>query len=104
MHLFRACAFIAKPDGRSRTPLHELEQREVASAWRDTQRATEQAIGLIRSELGLVNMEILWSGALLVPLIVLCATTPARERDAQGMIAWLALATMLHRYSGASET
>jgi hypothetical protein len=65
MHLFRACSFIAMPDGRSRTPLHQLQQGDV--------QATEQAIGLIRSELGLVNMEILWSGALLVPLIVYVA-------------------------------
>lgn len=104
MHLFRACAFIARPDGRSRTPLHELEQSEVLRAWKLTQRATEQAIGLVRSELGLVNMEILWSGALLVPLIALCATTPARERDSRALVAWLALATLHHRYSGSSET
>jgi len=29
MHLFRACEFVAKPDGRNRTPLHELDRREV---------------------------------------------------------------------------
>ena len=104
MHLFRACASVARPDGRNRTPLHELEQREVLNAWKRTQGATEQAIGLIRSELGLVNMEILWSGALLVPLIVLCATTPPRERDSRALVGWLALATLLHRYSGSSET
>src|SRR5580704_17108952 len=40
MHLFRACAFVATPDGRSRTPLHELEQGEVLRAWKRTQRAT----------------------------------------------------------------
>lgn len=104
MHLFRACAFIAKPDGRDRTPLHELEQSEVLKAWKQTQRATEQAMGLVRSELGLVNMEILWSGSLLVPLIVLCATTPPRERDPRGLVAWLALAALLHRYSVSSES
>ena len=38
MHLFRACAFVAKPDGRNRTPLHALETREVLSAWKETQR------------------------------------------------------------------
>jgi hypothetical protein len=38
MHLFRACAFVAKPDGRNRTPLHELERREVLSAWKGTVR------------------------------------------------------------------
>lgn len=104
MHLFRACAFVAKPDGRNRTPLHELERSEVLSAWKHTQRGTELAIGLIRSELGLVNMEILWSGALLVPLIAICATTAPRQRDSRALIGWLALAALLHRYSGASET
>lgn len=103
MHLFRACAFIARPDGRSRTPLHELARREVQSAWNETKKATKEALGIIRSELGLVNMDILWSGSLLVPLIALCATTGARDRDTQGMIGWLALAALLHRYSGASE-
>lgn len=104
MHLFRACAFIAVPDGRNRTPLHELGQGEVLSAWKQTQAATEKAIGLVQSELGLLNMEILWSGALLVPLIVLCATMPPRERDARALAGWLAPAALHHRYSGASET
>lgn len=104
MHLFRACAFMARPDGRNRTPLHELEKVEVLKAWKQTQRATEQAIGLVRSELGLVNMEILWSGALLVPIIVLCATMPPRQRDSRGLVAWLALAALHHRYSRSSET
>jgi hypothetical protein len=104
MHLFRACAFIAKPDGRNRTPLQELANREVLAAWRQTERATEQAIGLIRSELGLINMEILWSGALLVPPIVLCATMSPRDRDSHGIVAWLALAALCHRYSKSAET
>jgi hypothetical protein len=104
MHLFRACAFVAKPDGRNRTPLHELERPEVLAAWKTTQKATEQAIGLIRSEFGLVNMNILWSGALVVPLIALCAATPPRERDSRELAGWLALAALCHRYSGSSET
>ena len=104
MHLFRACAFIARPDGRSRTPLHELDTTEVQSAWNDTKKATRDALGVVRSESGLVNMDILWSGSLLVPLIALCATTGARDRDTRGMIGWLVLAALLHRYSGSSET
>ncbi|HYV09480.1 MAG TPA: DUF262 domain-containing protein [Pyrinomonadaceae bacterium] len=104
MHLFRACAFVAKPDGRNRTPLHELERTEVLKAWKLAQRATEQAIGLIRSEFGLVNMNILWSGALIVPLIAVCATVPARDRDSNELAGWLALAALSHRYSGSSET
>lgn len=104
MHLFRGCAFIARPDGRNRTPLHELEREEVLAAWRKTERATNEAIALVRSELGLVNMDVLWSGNLLVPIIALCAIQGARERQHREMAGWLALATLLHRYSGASES
>jgi hypothetical protein len=104
MHLFRACAFVAKPDGRNRTPLHELQRPEVAAAWKTTEKATEQAIGLIRSELGLVNMDILWSGALVVPLIAVCAAMPPRRRDSRELVGWLALAALCHRYSRSSET
>jgi len=95
MHLFRACAFVAKPDGRNRTPLHELGKQEVLTAWRQTEQATEQAIGLIRSELGLVNMNILWSGSLVVPIIAVCATTSPRHRDSKGLVGWLALSSSL---------
>lgn len=104
MHLFRACAFVAMPDGRNRTPLHELSRKEVTTAWSRTKRATEQAIALVRNEFGLVNMDILWSGALLVPVIAICASTKVRERDPQGIAGWLAMAALLHRYSAAAET
>jgi hypothetical protein len=104
MHLFRACAFVAIPDGRSRTPLHELGRREVSGAWARTKRAAEEAITLVRNEFGLVNMDILWSGALLVPVIALCASTPVRERDPRAIAGWLAMAALLHRYSGSAET
>jgi hypothetical protein len=104
MHLFRVCAFLARPDGRMRTPLHELPRGEVLKAWQRTEKATKDARALVRSELGLVNMDILWSGALLVPVIAMLATTPARTRNVQAMMGWLALAALLHRYSRSSET
>ncbi|HKO44857.1 MAG TPA: DUF262 domain-containing protein [Pyrinomonadaceae bacterium] len=104
MHLFRACAYVAKPDGRNRTPLHELERNEVLRAWKATQRATELAIAMIRSEFGLVNMNILWSGTLVVPIIALCATLSPSDRDSNELAGWLALAALHHRYSGSSET
>jgi hypothetical protein len=40
----------------------------------------------------------------LVPLIALCAITSPRNRDARALSAWLALAALLHRYSGSSES
>lgn len=104
MHLFRACGFIARPDGRNRTPLHELERGDVKQAWAKTTHATREAIALIRGELSLINMDVLWSGALLVPLIALCAVTPPRQRDAKALVAWLALAALTHRYSKSTES
>jgi hypothetical protein len=104
MHLFRVCAFLARPDGRMRTPLHELPRAEVLKAWKRTEKATLAARALIRSEFGLVNMDILWSGALLVPVIAMVAAASASERDPKGMVGWLALAALLHRYSRSSET
>ena len=104
MHLFRACAFVARPDGRNRTPLHEMKRHEVLSAWKITKKATGMATGLIRAELGLVNMDILWSGALVVPLIAICATMSPRQLDSKELAGWLSLAALCHRYSGSSET
>jgi hypothetical protein len=104
MHLFRVCAFVARPDGRMRTPLHELPRADVLKAWEQSEKATKDACGVVKSELGLVNMDILWSGALLVPLIAMLATTHAKARNPEAMVAWLALATLLHRYSRSSET
>jgi hypothetical protein len=102
-HLFRACAFIAHPDGRQRTPLHQLETGEVEKAWRRTTSAVEAAIGLIGGELGIADMSVLWSGSLLVPVIALCSR-PAKERDDREIAGWVAEAALCHRYSRSSET
>ncbi len=104
MHLFRICAFIANQDGRQKTPLHELTQEEVKSAWKVTVRAVNDAISIMHSELGILNMQILWSASLLVPCIALCAIHSPRERPIQGILGWMGLAALLHRYSGSSET
>lgn len=81
MHLFRVCAFLARPDGRIRTPLHELPSADVLKAWERTEKAAEDACGLVRSELGLVNMDILWSGAPLVPVMAMLASGSPKSRN-----------------------
>jgi hypothetical protein len=104
MHLFRACGFLAADDGRTRTPLQELDTQNVELAWSRTQNATRQVISLLRSELGLVDMNLLWSGSLLVPLIALCGSVKPRELDPQALVGWLSLAALHHRYSGSTDT
>jgi hypothetical protein len=97
-HLFRACGFIAAPDGRIRTPLSELTSTQVTQAWSRTKKAVDTTIGLVREEFGLTNMDILWSGTLLVPVIVLCASTSKSAHDHQAIAGWLTLAALTHRY------
>ena len=104
MHLFHACAFVAMPDARNRTPLHALTRAEVSTAWKATKQATEAAIALVRNQFGLINMDIIWSGALLVPVIAICASTSPGDRDEQGIAGWLAMAGLRHRYSASTKT
>jgi hypothetical protein len=104
MHLFRACGFLAADDGRTKTPLQELDTQSVELAWSKTQNATRQAISLLRSELGLVDMTLLWSGSLLVPLIALCGSQKPRELNPQALVGWVSLAALHHRYSGSTDT
>lgn len=49
-------------------------------------------------------MDILWSGALLVPVIALCESVSPRQLDPRGIAGWLAMAALLHRYSHATES
>lgn len=97
-HLFRACSFIATPEGRIRTPLSELSTGEVTQAWDLTKKAVETTINLVREEFGLTNMDILTSGTLLVPVIVLCAPTAKPTQDHQAIAGWMVLAALMHRY------
>jgi len=101
-HLFRSCAFVAHPDGRRRTPLHDLDTDEVRGAWKETERGLKQTIGLLKSELGLEDMRLLWSGPLLVPAIALLASRGPDEIDRGELAGWLVLAALLHRYSGST--
>jgi len=103
-HLFRACAFIALPDGRRRTPLNELHTKEVERAWRRTKDAVEDALSLCMGELGIADMSILWSGSLLVPIIALCGTLSPRDRNDRELAGWLGCAALAHRYSSSSGT
>lgn len=104
LQLFMVCAFIAKPDARNQTRLHELESTELRKAWAQTKNATDQVIDILRGELSLLNMDVLWSANLLVPLIAVCHRMDRKTRNVDEMVGWLSLAALRHRYSSASET
>jgi hypothetical protein len=101
-HLFRACAFIARPDARTRILLHQMETHDLKAAWKKTKRATSTALELLTNELGLNNMNLLWSGSLLVPVICFC-NQPVKYRKNKEIAGWIGLAALHHRYSKSSE-
>jgi hypothetical protein len=102
-HLFRACAFIARPEAGKRILLHEMETTEVRQAWKRTKRATLNALKVLQNELGVYDMDFLWSGNLLVPVVCLCDKV-VNERNDREIAAWIALAALHHRYSQGSDT
>ena len=81
-----------------------MNKREVEAAWKKTQKATDTALNMIRRQLGLMNMDVLWSGSLLVPVIAMCASQSVKELNPRTR-GWIALAALARRYSGsAAET
>ncbi|AUX38210.1 MULTISPECIES: DUF262 domain-containing protein [Sorangium] len=102
-HLLIASAAIAdpaKPHGR----LGDFEPGQLRTAWKKMEKGVEAVRHMVASDLGLRGMSLLWSGALLVPPIVLCATRPARQRDAEQVLGWMALAALHHRYGAATQS
>ena len=103
MHLFRVCGFLAASDGRTRTPLRELGTPEITQAWTRTKEATEETLSILRWQFGMINLDLLWSAALLVPVIALCASSSS-ARDERAIAGWLAMAALLHRYRKGVES
>jgi len=105
MHLFRVCAFLATPDERTRTPLRDLRRATLLEAWKRTTRATERVIGALRDRFGFVDMNVLWSGTLVVPLIIMVAMQETENKvDFDEALGWMALAAIRHRYTGSVDT
>lgn len=104
VHLFQACEFVACNGQGHRSRLDQLERRELEQAWDKTEKAAREAINLVRSEFGLINMDLLWSGSLLVPVIAFCATRSPCDKDTSSITAWLACAALWHRYSRSANT
>ncbi len=102
-HLFRATEVLARPNAR-RVRLHQLERHELAKAWKAMRQGLERTFQLLRSELSVSTMDLLWSGALLVPPIVISALARPRERNDGALAAWIVAAAVFHRYTGSTET
>ncbi|GHT28684.1 hypothetical protein FACS18942_09290 [Planctomycetales bacterium] len=99
--LFEVCRFIVNSDGRNKTPLHKFPKELVEEAWDRTAKATCRTVEFIKQEFGLVNMNLGWSHNLLIPAIALFDRweTEKTEPEINGLSAWIALASVHHRYT-----
>lgn len=102
-HLFRICDSIASPDGRNNAPLLALDRKQVTDAWAKTKRAINDALSIIKNEMGISDTDLLWKGTLLIPLVTYCAYTKSSERDVKGITAWMALSALHNRYNGSGD-
>ena len=102
-HVLNACVALARPD-KLTSELVDLETSDLRKAWDRAMKGLEKVRHLLSAEFGLSNMSLLWSGSLLIPPLVMCATQSPRERDARQIASWIALAALAHRYSAASAT
>ncbi len=103
-HIFRACGVLARPDGRSRPPVHELSPRELQESFKAVKRGIKRVQSLLIEEFACRDMTLLRSGALLVPPIVVLGSCQSRTRPVRELAAWIALAALFHRYSKAGDT
>ena len=102
-HLLMASAAIADPE-RPHGRLGDFEPSQLRAAWQKMAKGVDAVQHMVASDLGLRGMSLLWSGTLLVPPIVLCATRPARLRDAEQVLGWMALAALHRRYGAATQS
>jgi len=99
MHLFKICEFNANNKN-----LYDIETSELKAAWAKTEKATENVMKFLDEQFGVKKMDILRSGALLVVPIALFSTLSGNDLDKEGLAGWLALASLHHHYSGATES
>ena len=100
-HLFKACVAIAKyAPGDKLFSIYEIKNKNrILKAWEKLDRALEKMIEAIDQNLGIKNMDIMWSGALLMPIAVLIARLKPSKRDIRKMFKWLLLSALKKRYS-----
>ena len=98
--MFAACSAIAKNSPQSNFPqLHTLPKIRLKSSWRKTEEGIKWVLSILKSELGITDMKLLWSGAPLMPMAVAYATHRLDDRQVFRLIKWMLFALLKHRYS-----
>ena len=100
-HLFKACVAITKNDPREKLfSIYEIKDiNRIQKSWKKLDDALNKMIEVLDHNLGIKDMEIMWSGAILMPIAVLIARLKPSKRDINKIIKWLLLSALKKRYS-----
>lgn len=103
--IFLACESIAERGrrGDQRKRLHDLDKSELNAAWKQLTKGLDEAIELLDDELGIKDMSIFPSGALLMPLAVLLSGAFRSRPKTRDMVGWMVAASITKRYSGSPQ-
>jgi len=103
--LVRCLTAVATGQSRFRfDPLATVAENRLREKWRDTRKAIEHFLNLLKQNLGVESTAWLPSiNAMVVPVAYI-ARTNIRDLDVNGLIRWFLLASTWQRYGGSAET
>lgn len=102
--LYKVVAALARPEARKRPGLDQLDKRELDLGWQRMERGLELLQAMMREELGVRNMSLIWSGALMVPALVMLGHHKPGVRETRRLAGWMGTAALHHRYRGSTES
>lgn len=104
-HLFAACNAILKKGPHDKQPsIFKVDQTHLKAAWSKLRRGLEWTIDLLKNELQVTDMKMLWSGAMLMPIVVLHAKLKPSNLSKGKIFQWLLLSSIRHRYARSTHT
>lgn len=99
-HLFSACNTILKSAPSDNNPtIFNIESDKLEIAWNKLDEGINWLMDLLKNELKISDMNMLWSGAMLMPIVVLAAKLKPSQLDKGKIIQWLLLSAIKQRYS-----
>ena len=98
------CLTAVATDQSKFPALTNVAPDDLRKAWKDTAKAIEHFVNLVKQNLGLESWEWVPSNNAMVVPVAYLARQPKNEVDANGALRWFLLSSMWQRYAGSSET
>ncbi len=99
-HLFSACNTILKSAPSDNNPtIFNIEPEKLEIAWNKLDEGINWLMDLLKNDLKISDMNMLWSGAMLMPIVVLAAKLKPSLLEKGKIIQWLLISAIKQRYS-----